>query len=76
MIKRLPDHLTLENTVRMGRRVRVSLDGAQMQGVVEAHVAEGWVKRLKLNDSGKPFILGDELVTETILGDVTATEVP
>ena len=56
----------LENTVLIGRRYRVFLDGEQVHQVIEADTANGiitkYVEPLTVRD--------DELVTETLHGKV------
>lgn len=67
----LPPHLTIK-TVKQYGPIMVWLDGKPIDGVVEAHTAEGWLIRCKRDDDGELVIEGDEIATEKLCGVVTA----
>lgn len=68
-------HLTVENTVNRGVNVQIYLDGVEMRHIVEAHLDEGWIDRVKVDQDGNLVAGGknrDELVIERLWGVVTA----
>lgn len=69
---KLPEHLTHENTAAQGLPVRVFLDGVEQMKVLEAHTAEGWLVRAKLDANGRTYADGEDVATERLTGKVTA----
>lgn len=53
-----------------GRRVRVFLDGIEINEVITADSKLGIVERYKSDAAGKPVISGDEAARETLTGEV------
>ena len=52
---------------------RVWLDGIErLNGVIEAHLSEGWIVQCCPGPDGQPLIVGGEIATEKLFGAVTA----
>ena len=68
----MPDHLTIENTARVGRQVKIYFDGAEVKDVTEAHMAEGWVEVIAKDDTGNVLLDGDNIRRKRLTGTVTA----
>ena len=63
----------LKNTVEMNRMVRVFVNGAQVDRVVECDTKEGWVKYIVVDEAGQVMFDGDEVMTATQIGEITVT---
>lgn len=59
-----------EEKLALCRRVVVLLDGVQVKNCTEADEEEGFVVRFKLTKEGSLILLGDEIETETLYGNV------
>ncbi|WYK06241.1 hypothetical protein DWF04_021480 [Cereibacter sphaeroides f. sp. denitrificans] len=59
-----------------GINVDVWLDGVEQSDVLEADTDAGYIVRAKLNETGKPYLIGDEVATERVTGVVTVRERP
>lgn len=66
---KLPDHLVAGQVPPC----RIWLDGIERQnGVIEAHLTEGWIIQCCPGPDGLPVVVGDEFPTEKLFGVVTA----
>lgn len=55
----------------IGARVHVLLDGVDQRGRCEAYDADaGTVTRCKHDETGKAYVVGDEIAMETVTGKV------
>lgn len=59
-----------KETLALCRRVVVLLDGVQVKNCTEADEEEGFVVRFKLTKEGSLILLGAEIETETLYGNV------
>ena len=59
-----------EEKLALCRRVVVMLDGVQVKNCTEADEEEGFVVRFKLTKEGSLILLGAEIETETLYGNV------
>ena len=59
-----------EEKLALCRRVVVMLDGVQVKNCTEADEEEGFVVRFKLTKEGSLILLGSEIETETLYGNV------
>lgn len=72
----IPRHGTAENTVAIGIRLNVLLDGEVLRGVVAYHLDEGWVELMARDAAGNyilhyPFGKEAEFGLERRYGSVT-----
>lgn len=67
-----PRHGKVENTVDVGLRLKVLLDGVPQHDCFEYHLDESWVVVAKRDEDGMLVIdAKDNIVTEKKLGSVT-----
>ena len=63
---------TADNTIKIGRRFAIYLDGVEQRDVIQADTDEGYVIRSKCTADGKPMRDGEKWATERLTGNVTA----
>lgn len=59
---------TVENTVAIGKPVRVFCDGVEIHDCVEANDVEGWAVVYERGQDGQISITGDDIDTRKISG--------
>jgi hypothetical protein len=66
-------HYTVENTVHVGLRATVFLNGERVKHVMEAHTDEGWVIRCQTKKDGSFVLTPDQnaIAMERLEGNVT-----
>lgn len=70
----LQPEYTLANTVEMGRCVKVTLDGEEIDNAVAADTRHGFVDRTLLDEGGIPKTdAAGEIITERKFGKVVVT---
>ncbi|MFQ6756708.1 hypothetical protein V6Z72_20390 [Cereibacter sphaeroides] len=69
-------HYEAKDCWKRGITVDVWLDGVEQSDVLEADTDAGYIVRAKLNEAGKPYLIGDEVATERVTGVVTVRERP
>ncbi len=69
----LPLHLKAGDQEIAGFQIVVTLDGAEVRDVLEAHTGEGWLVRAKRNAEGRFYTDdGETVATERLTGLVEA----